>query len=101
MPFRALDVEAAEGAIAFVTDMDERVTAGPDHPLRFARTDAGPVPYLHVRGAPGAGLEARVDRKTFYRLMDLGETREVDGAGWFGIASAGAFFPVIRADELP
>jgi hypothetical protein len=46
------------------------------------------------------GLEALIDRKTFYRLGEIGETREVDGIAWFGIASGGAFFPVIPAAEL-
>jgi hypothetical protein len=101
VPFRALDLDAAGGALTFTTDMDERVTAGPDHPLRIAETEAGPVPYLHVRGPADTPLEARVDRKTFYRLMELGEVREVNGEEWFGLASGGAFFAVIRAAELP
>ena len=105
VPFRALDVDAADGAdggaLTFTTDMGERVTAGPDHPLRMAETEAGPIPYLHVRGPADAPLEARVDRKTFYRLMELGEQREADGEEWFGLASGGAFFKVIRAAELP
>ena len=101
VPFRALDVDARGGDLTFTTDMDERVTAGPDHPLRMAETEAGPIPYLHVRGRADAPLEARVDRKTFYRLMELGELRDVDGQAWFGLASGGAFFEVIRAAELP
>ena len=101
VPFRAVDLDAGDDALTFTTDVGERVTAGPDHPLRIAQTEAGPVPYLHVRGGAGAELEARVDRKTFYRLMELGETRPVAGEDWFGLASGGAFFEVIRASELP
>ncbi len=100
VPFRALDLDAADGTLTFTTDMGERVAAGPDHPLRFAPTAAGPVPYLHVRGPADAPLEARVDRKTYLRLMDLGEVRAQDGADWFGIASGGAFFAILRAAEL-
>jgi hypothetical protein len=48
-----------------------------------------------------AGLEARIDRKTFYRLVELGEVRPHEGRDWFGVASSGAFFPVIPAEELP
>ena len=46
------------------------------------------------------GLEALIDRKSFYRLVDLGETEPVDGADQFGVWSDGAFFPVIPADQL-
>lgn len=97
VPFRAIDLEEGPGDLTFLTDMGERVTAGPDHPLRLAATGDGPIPYLHVRGPSDAPLEARVDRKTFYRLMERGEVR----GEWFGLASRGAFFEVIRADELP
>lgn len=100
VPFRAVDLDAAPDALTFTTDMGERVTAGADHPLRIAQSEAGPVPYLHVRGPAEAPLEARVDRKTYYRLMERGETRARGGEDWFGLASGGAFFPVIRAAEL-
>ena len=47
-----------------------------------------------------ADLEALIDRKSFYRLVEIGEVRPVDGVDWFGLASGGAFFPVIPAAEL-
>ena len=46
------------------------------------------------------GLEALIDRKSFYRLADLGCEHEVDGAAQFGVWSGGAFFPLIPAEEL-
>jgi hypothetical protein len=46
------------------------------------------------------GLEALIDRKSFYRLVELCETREVDGVAQFGLWSDGVFFPVIPAAEL-
>ncbi len=98
-PFLAVDVEADGGALTFTTNVGDRVTAGPDHPIRVER-DPGtgePAPYVHVRAA----LEALIDRKTFYRLVDLGERREHDGQAWFGLVSRGTFFPVIPAAELP
>ena len=52
---------------------------------------------MHVR----AGLEALIDRKSFYRLAELGERREHEGETWFGLASEGAFFPIVPASELP
>jgi hypothetical protein len=48
-----------------------------------------------------AGLWARIDRKSFYRLVELGCHEVHQGASWFGLWSDGAFFPVIPSLELP
>ncbi len=92
-------MEVRDGALTFRTNVDEEVTAGPGHPIRVERDpETGePSPYLLVR----SNLEALIDRKTFYRLVDLGEVREHEGAEWFGVTSQGAFFPIIPAAELP
>ncbi|MEL6207379.1 MAG: DUF1285 domain-containing protein [Pseudomonadota bacterium] len=101
-PFVAVDAEiAGNGAgqeITFTTHVGDEVAAGIDHPIRVERdAETGePAPYVHVR----AELEALIDRKTFYRLVDAGEVQAVDGADWFGLRSGGAFFPVIPAAEL-
>lgn len=99
-PFVAVDIDAADGPegaeILFTTNMGDRVTLGPDAPLRLARdpsTDA-PTPYVLVRDR----LEARIDRKSFFRLVDLGAPGP-DGET-FGVASRGAYFPLARLDEL-
>ena len=71
---------------------------GDGHEIRVVRdpdTDE-PSPYIHVR----AGLEALIDRKSFYRLVEIGETQTLDGTDWFGLRSGGRFFPVIPAAEL-
>ena len=47
-----------------------------------------------------SGLEALIDRKSFYRLVELCETHAVGGTEQFGLWSGGAFFPVIPAEEL-
>jgi hypothetical protein len=99
-PFIALDVEAREdGTLVFTTNVGDVVEAGPENAIRVERDAATgePRPYLHVR----RGLEALIDRKTFYRLVELGEVAAHAGEDWFGIRSGGAFFPVCRADELP
>jgi hypothetical protein len=101
-PFVAVDFTAeGEGRardLTFTTHVDDEVTAGPEHPIRVTRDPATgePAPYVHVR----AGLEALIDRKSFYRLVDLGEEHEVDGTRQFGVWSGGAFFPFIPAAEL-
>ncbi len=96
-PFVAVDFRSEGDVLMFRTNLGEEVAAGPDHALRAGDVAAGgagaAAPYLHVR----RGLEARVDRKSWYRLVEIGETRRVDGAEWFGVASGGAFFPLAPA----
>ncbi|WP_150120979.1 DUF1285 family C-terminal domain-containing protein, partial [Sulfitobacter sp. HI0076] len=52
-----------------------------------------PSPYVLVR----RNLEALIDRKSFYRLVDLGQHRD----GWFGVWSGGEFFGIIPSEDLP
>jgi len=72
--------------------------AGPDHPIRVERDpETGePSPYVLVR----ANLEALIDRKSFYRLVEIGEHAAHNGANWFGVRSMGKFFPIIPSAEL-
>ncbi|PTX54741.1 hypothetical protein C8N43_3561 [Litoreibacter ponti] len=96
-PFVALDFDAVgEGdaqKLRFETHVGDRFIAGPDNPIRVAYDDEGePSPYVLVR----RNLEALIDRKSFYRLVDLGTHHD----GWFGVWSGGAFFPIIRSEAL-
>ncbi len=97
-PFVAVDVEAegdgSEQVLRFTTHVGDEATAGPDHPIRVERDpESGePAPYVLIR----ANLEALIDRKSFYRLVDLGRHHD----GWFGVWSSGRFFPVIPSAEL-
>ena len=102
-PFVAVDA-TAEGAgkaqsLTFTTNVDDVVTAGPDHPIRVHRdAETGePSPYVLIR----RNLEALIDRKTFYRLIDLGCHHDHQGESWFGLWSGGQFFAVIPSAELP
>ena len=97
-PFVAVDFEATDGALEFVTNVGDQVVAGPDHPIRVERDgpDGEPAPYIHIR----RGLEALIDRKSFYRLVDLGEHQDHDGARWFGVTSGESFFPIIPSKDL-
>lgn len=102
-PFVAVDANAAgadtDQVIAFTTNVGDRVTAGPEHPIRVERDpETGePAPYLLVR----VNLEALIDRKTFYRLVELGAQHPHAGENWFGLWSSGCFFPMIPAKDLP
>ena len=101
-PFVAVDFEVeGEGesqVLTFLTNVADEAAAGPDHPIRVERDpETGePSPYVLIRDR----LEALIDRKSFYRLVDLGETQEVEGTDWFGVRSSGEFFPIIPAAEL-
>ncbi|RYG93207.1 DUF1285 domain-containing protein [Loktanella sp. IMCC34160] len=97
-PFVAVDFNRVGDGLEFETNVQDRVIAGPDHPIRVARDpDTGePSPYVLIR----RNLEALIDRKSFYRLVDLGEVAEQDGEDWFGVRSQGVFFPIIPAAEL-
>jgi hypothetical protein len=97
-PFLAVDFEATGAGEAqvlrFTTSMGDKTTASSENPIRVVRDPASgePSPYVHVR----RGLEALIDRKSFYRLVEIGAHHE----GWFGLWSSGAFFPVIPSAEM-
>ena len=97
-PFVAVDFNLHDGVLVFETNVGDSVAAGPDAPIRVERDEVTgePAPYVLVR----ANLEALIDRKSFYRLVEIGEEAEVDGVLWFGVRSKGAFFPIIPAAEL-
>ena len=98
-PFVAVDFNVVDGNLVFETNVGDFVTAGAENPIRVLRDDVTgePAPYVLVRN----NLEALIDRKSFYRLVDIGETADVDGVAWFGVRSQGTFFGIIPASELP
>lgn len=92
-PFVAVELDKQgtghDQRLIFRTNLDEIVTAGPDHPLRVeTAADGTPAPYLLVR----PGLEALIARPVFYELADLGEAAEIGGDSRFGVWSEGVFF---------
>ncbi len=97
-PFVAVDFEAegsgCEQDLIFETNVGDRMVAGPDNPIRVERAPATgePSPYVRVR----SNLEALIDRKSFYRLVEVGAHED----GWFGVWSGGAFFHVIPSAEM-
>ena len=101
-PFVAVDFDV-DGAgddqvLTFTTHVGDTAAAGAEHPIRVERDpDSGePAPYVLIR----RNLEALIDRKSFYRLVELGTEEERDGTRWFGVRSGGVFFPIIPASEL-
>ncbi|MBI3505271.1 MAG: DUF1285 domain-containing protein [Proteobacteria bacterium] len=89
VPFVAVDFDSAGSGpaqvLTFRTNLDETVAVGPERPIRVAESETGePAPYVLVR----PGLEARIGRAAFYRLVECAETRD----GRLGVWSAGSFF---------
>jgi uncharacterized protein len=97
-PFLAVEMKVDydnQQKLAFRTNVDDWVEAGPGHALKFVPEPAtgGLKPYLHVRRE----LWAKVTRALFYDLVELGEEREVAGKRMFGVASGGEFFAMADA----
>ncbi len=97
-PFVAVDFEAkgtgTDQVLTFQTQVDDVAVASDALPLRVKRDEetGEPSPYVLIR----ANLEALIDRKSFYRLVDLG----VHHDGWFGLWSSGTFFRIIPSVDL-
>lgn len=88
-PFIAIDCEAAgtgeHQQLVFTTNVDDRVLCDAQHPLRVVAdpVTGEPSPYVMVRD----GLEARLARSVFYRLVDGAVERD----GVAGVCSGGVF----------
>ncbi len=79
------------------TNVEDWVTVGAEHPLRFETGAAeGIKPYVLVR----ANLWALVKRALFYDLVALGDIENFEGEDWFGVRCSGKFFPMRRASEI-
>lgn len=93
-PFLAVEMEdagaAGQPALAFRTNLDEIVVAGPDHPVRLTlASDGGFKPYIHVRG----DLWARATRVVAQEIAG----RLEDRPSGLVLCSAGVEFPVPEA----
>lgn len=100
-PFLAVEIdvitESSTQIMKFRTNVDDWVRVDAAHPLRFEREASGGVkPYVRVRG----DLWALVTRSLAFDLVALCEWRAHEGGGSFGVASAGAFFPLADAQEF-
>jgi len=100
VPFLAVELTVARDAgqsLTFRTNVDDVVTAGPGHDLRFQPEATGGLrPYLHVR----RDLWAKVTRPLFFDLVELGEERDVGGRMMFGVVSNGEFFAMADASVV-
>lgn len=97
-PFLAIDFDVTgkeqDQVLTFHTSMGDSAILDADHPLRVATRSSGePAPYVEIR----AGLEALIDRKSFFRLVDLAVEHEIAGVTHLGVWSSGQFFALTSA----
>jgi hypothetical protein len=104
-PFVAVELDwtgdGRDQVLSFRTNVDQVITAGPNHPIRVTHDmlTCEPTPYILVR--PGAGalaVEARINRPVYYELVALAVPHWVHGRRMLGVWSSGVFFPL---GELP
>ena len=99
-PFVAVELDwGGDGrhqTLSFRTNVDQVVTAGPEHPIRVAHDllTCEPTPYILVR----PGIEARINRAVYYELVALAVPDWVGCRRMLGVWSRGRFFPL---GELP
>ncbi len=83
--------------LTFRTNVDQVVTAGPEHPLRMSHKalTCEPIPYIHIRNGEGdLPLEARLSRAVYYELVALAVPGCAGGRKQLGVWSQGVFFPL-------
>jgi hypothetical protein len=83
--------------LSFRTNVDQVVTAGPEHPLRVAHDllTCEPTPYIQIRAGEGVPpLEARISRSVYYELVAIAVPGIVHGIEKLGVWSCGVFFPL-------
>ena len=64
--------------------------------ISFKKSTNEPQPYINVR----SNLFAKVDRKSFYRLVDCCTETTYKGENWFGFNSNNIFFPLVKSEAL-
>lgn len=101
-PFVAVDFDNCKQSeihcLEFTTHVGDKVIAGSKNPIRVQinKKTQEPSPYLLVR----RNLEALIDRKSFYRLVDIGVHNQIEDRMWFGVWSQNKFFPLILSKEI-
>ncbi len=111
VPFVAVELEwrgcGRNQVLAFRTNVDEIVCAGPDNLLSVDWScachgdDGAAIPYLTVR--PGDGdrpIQARVARAVYYELVALAVPGMRHGVPCMGVWSQNRFFPIGPLSEV-
>ncbi len=93
LPFVAHSAARVErqgiGYLIFTTNVGDELRLDREHPLEVETLEDGePRPSIHVR----AGMWARIDRSSFYQLVDWARTEVENGVSVLHVDSAGESF---------
>ena len=90
--------EGTDQRVTIETNVGEQVMINEDHSLRVEinSVTGEPAPFVHIR----SGLDAKLNRPTFYDIVDWSQTDELNGKAQFGLWSGGHFFPMADGDLL-
>ena len=64
--------------------------------ILFEKSTDEPRPYVNVR----SNLFAKIDRKSFYRLVDFCKEAKYKDEQWLGFYSNNIFFPLVKSEQL-
>jgi len=96
VPFIANDIFVSnivnKTLVKFQTNVGDHITLDEldKFYIDFKKETREPNPYVRVR----ANLFAKIDRKCFYRLIDLCCNKKIERKSWFGFWSNETFFPI-------
>ncbi len=89
--FIAIDVKHEGQDLAFRTNTDDLVIAGPEHPIEAEGDPETPALYLTVRH----GVRARLNRSTYSQLVEIALEQSSDGE--LAVTSGGTRFSLTPA----
>lgn len=101
-PFLAINLNIVQKGkiktIQFTTNVGDKtfLERSDQFHIYFKKFTDEPQPYVTIR----SNLLAKIDRKTFYRLVDLCSEDLYEGEHWFGFYSNAIFFPLIRSELI-
>ncbi len=102
VPFIATDIDIInKGKIAlckFTTNIGDSTYLEKYNQFNilFKKSNNEPQPYVNVR----SNLFAKIDRKSFYRLIDFCTETTYRDENWLGFHSNDIFFPLIKSEQL-
>jgi len=102
VPFIATEIDAIKKEetmlFRFMTNVGDVIYLDKNDQFQilFKKPTHEPRPYINVR----SNLFAKIDRKSFYRLVEYCSEATYKGENWFGFNSNNIFFPLVKSQEL-
>ena len=102
VPFIATDIDMINKGkttlFKFTTNIGDSTYLKENNQFKilFKESNKEPQPYVNVR----TNLFAKIDRKSFYRLIDFCTETTFRDKNWLGFHSNHIFFPLIKSEQL-